>query len=263
MKSKKELELTTKDELIEWIFVELKKYKAGQRSSVEELLDLYFGGKNYHRINPIEINSIVFLKSREYQFILDTSDNYGLNISKYNYKQSFAVWKKRRYMSDDEFRDLCEEYDSLFEKISPDDEKFDTIKRDILNVWKKDCNGIIPIESKVKPIIDYYKEHNEFNMPIVVTCHGEKYEFKDKYLIYYAAQRMRLNEIPAEMGTPEEIKQRDEYRNIGTLVWLKDYSDVGEIIEVSYKNITIKLDNGKVVRYDLIKCLEANMIRCL
>lgn len=120
-----------------------------------------------------------------------------------------------------------------------------------------------PSDSKVQKIIKYYKENGELDKPIVVECDGNSYKLKDKYLRYYVAKKLNLVEIPAEMGTKDEVKERDKLREIGTLVWHKKYSEVGEIIAVTLQQVTIRFDNSKVQNYDIHKCLRMNTIRVL
>ena len=138
MRSKKELEQTTSTELLEWIFKELKSFKAGQKCSTETLLNSYFYGNNYYKINPYEFDKLLISSSRDYFYLFDFSKLYG-EKKRIPYKQEFVVWRKKNYISEDEFRDLCDEYDSLFVDLELNDAKFETKKKKILAEWKKDC----------------------------------------------------------------------------------------------------------------------------
>ena len=138
MKTKNEIEATTNEILLDWIISELKKFKPGAETSIKSLLDSYFYSENYHNIIPNDIYEMVFTKSREDQILLDESKNYGVKRV-LPYKQSFVVWNKRKYMSDDLFRSLCETYDMLYISLDFDDDSFEKEKNAILSNWRKEC----------------------------------------------------------------------------------------------------------------------------
>lgn len=139
MKSIKELELTKESDLTEWIYSVLQKAKPGEYTSIEKLLDLYFYDGNHRHINPNNIYKTVFSEAREHYILLDNSELFGVKTFVLPYKRLFKVWNKRKYMSEDLFRSLCEEYDELFISLEVDDSDFAKKKDKILHSWKKSC----------------------------------------------------------------------------------------------------------------------------
>lgn len=116
---------------------------------------------------------------------------------------------------------------------------------------------VTPSKKKIQEVIEYYKKNGTLDKPVVIVCKGDKYEVVDKYLRYYVAKQLNLKEIPAEMGSLEEIKDRDKLRKIGTLVWHKKRNEVGEVINSTLTRVTIRYDSGKENTYEIhlfLKC---------
>lgn len=120
-----------------------------------------------------------------------------------------------------------------------------------------------PKEKKISEVIEYYKKHGELDKPIVVSIENGKYKLQDKYLRFVVAKKLGLETVPAEMGTEEEIKERDAIRRVGTLVWQQKHAEVGEVIEASLSKVTIKYDDGRERTYDIHMALETKNIRVL
>lgn len=89
-----------------------------------------------------------------------------------------------------------------------------------------------PKEKKISEVIEYYK-------------------------------KLGLETVPAEMGTEEEIKERDAIRRVGTLVWQQKHAEVGEVMEASLSKVTVKYDDGRERTYDIHMALETKNIRVL
>lgn len=110
---------------------------------------------------------------------------------------------------------------------------------------------------------DFFKKHGYLDKPIVVSSKTNYYELEDKYLRYFVAKRLGLKEIPAEMGSNDEVKIYDQLRTIGTLVWLKKTSEVGEVIDFDLEKVKIRLDSGKDISYNIHKGISLGAIRIL
>lgn len=124
-------------------------------------------------------------------------------------------------------------------------------------------NSTLPKELKIKELEDFFKKHGYLDKPIFVSCKSSYYELEDKYLRYYVAKRLGLKEIPAEMGSKDEVKIYDRLRTIGTLVWIKKTSEVGEVIDFNLEKVKIRLDSGKELSYDIHKGISLGSIRIL
>ena len=124
-------------------------------------------------------------------------------------------------------------------------------------------NFDIPTRKKLQEQIDYYNKHGNFDKPIVVDIIRNKYVLVDKYLRYYAAKQLGLSSISAEMMSCDKQLLRDKLRNKGTLVWSNIHSDVGEVIGYTIDKVSIKLDNGKCVDFNIHQCLEKKALEIL
>ena len=120
-----------------------------------------------------------------------------------------------------------------------------------------------PKEKKIAEVIEYFNEHGELDKPVVVCIEDGKYKLQDKYLRLIVAKKLGLETIPAEMGTEEEIQERDAIRKIGTLVWQQKHAEVGEVTEVTFSRDTVKYDDGRERTYDIHIALESKNIRVL
>lgn len=94
-----------------------------------------------------------------------------------------------------------------------------------------------PSKEKVKELELYVSTYGFLDKPIVVSSTDKGYKLEDKYLRYYVAKQFGFESLPAEMGTKEEIKIYDKLRRKGTLVWIKQLSEVGEVIEPTFERI--------------------------
>lgn len=90
-----------------------------------------------------------------------------------------------------------------------------------------------------------------------------KYKLQDKYLRLVVAKKLGHETVPVEMGTEEEIQERDAIRKIGTLVWQQKHAEVGEVTEVTLSRVTVKYDDGRERTYDIHIALESKNIRVL
>lgn len=54
-----------------------------------------------------------------------------------------------------------------------------------------------PREAKIKSVLEYYHTYGKVDKPIVVKRQGDGYVLVDKYLRYYVAKQLGLDEIPA------------------------------------------------------------------
>lgn len=120
-----------------------------------------------------------------------------------------------------------------------------------------------PKEEKVKVVLDYYKKNGTFDVPVYVTCYGDKYMLLNRYLRYYVAKLLNFKTVPAEMCAREEYKQRNLLRKQGTLVWIKKEKQVGRVVSSTLKKVLIKLDSGEEKTYDICKCLQTESVRIL
>jgi len=120
-----------------------------------------------------------------------------------------------------------------------------------------------PSEKKVSEVIEYYRKHGELDKPVVVSVENGKYRLRDKYLRMVVARRLGFENIPAEMGTEEEIKELDAIRKVGTLVWQQKHAEVGEVISATLSKVTVKYDDGRVRTYDIHTALGTANIRVL
>ena len=120
-----------------------------------------------------------------------------------------------------------------------------------------------PTPKKLNNIIEYFRENGELDKPIVVDIKNDKYILKDKYLRYCAAKTLGLCKIPAEMGTKEEIKNRDALREMGCLVWNQKMGEVGQVNKITLKTVRVKYDSGAEISYDIHKCLSSGTIKLL
>lgn len=117
-----------------------------------------------------------------------------------------------------------------------------------------------PSKEKVKELKQYVSTYGSLDKPIVVSSIDKGYKLEDKYLRYYVAKQLGFDSIPAEMGTKEEIKIYDQLRRKGTLVWIKNMSEVGEVIEHTFERIKIRLDSGEEISYDMHKSIKSGTI---
>ncbi len=120
-----------------------------------------------------------------------------------------------------------------------------------------------PKEKKIAAVIEYFNEHGELDKPVVVCIEDEKYKLQDKYLRLIVAKKLGLETVLAEMGTEEEIQERDAIRKIGTLVWQQKHAGVGEVTEVTLSRVKVKCDDGRERTYDIHIALESKNIRVL
>lgn len=120
-----------------------------------------------------------------------------------------------------------------------------------------------PKESKIRKLETFVKEHGQIDKPIVVSVKDGSYELEEKYLRYYVAKQLGISEIPAEMGSKEDIKTYDKLRSIGTLVWVKKNSEVGEVVDYGLEQVKIRLDSGKEIAYNIHKGVSSGSIRVL
>ena len=61
----------------------------------------------------------------------------------------------------------------------------------------EDMKRTPPRAAKVASVLDYYQAHGELDKPIVVRKRGDRYELVDKYLRYYVAVKLGLDQIQA------------------------------------------------------------------
>ena len=121
----------------------------------------------------------------------------------------------------------------------------------------------IPKEKKIREVKEYIRINGQLDKPVAVTCNGSFYKLQDKYLRYYVAEELGLKEIPAETGNAEELANYDKLRTLGTIVWVKKYGEVAEVIGFSLSQTTLRLDSGKEKIFDIHRSLETKTIRIL
>lgn len=120
-----------------------------------------------------------------------------------------------------------------------------------------------PSEEKMKKLVDFYNMNNRLDKPIVVECARNNYLLVDKYLRYLVAKQLGLKELYVEMGNQEDIRNWNKLRKKGTLVWVNKPGEVGEVVDFTISNVTIKFDNGVIQEYDIHKCISTGTIRVL
>lgn len=118
-------------------------------------------------------------------------------------------------------------------------------------------------DEKVKYLIDFYNRNQRLDKPIVVECYRSNYLLVDKYMRYLVAKQLGINELYAEMGSQEDVRNWNELRKKGTLVWVNKLGEVGEVVDFSISKVTIRFDNGVVQDYDIHKCISPGTIRVL
>lgn len=119
-----------------------------------------------------------------------------------------------------------------------------------------------PAPKKVAELKEYYAEHGTLDKPIIVSCAGTKYRLEDKYLRYYVAKQLGLQEIPAKIGTKDKIKPEDALRKKGSRILHTKYGVV-TVIESDLKHVTVKTDNDEIIALDIETCLRNNLVKVI
>ena len=120
-----------------------------------------------------------------------------------------------------------------------------------------------PKQEKLDSLVEFVKKNGTIDKPIVVSCGKSFYELNDKYLRYYVAKKMKLREIQIEMGPKEKLVLYDKLRSRGTLVWVRNPGEVGEVIGFSHNRVCIKLDSGQEKNYDIHQAIKAEALRIM
>ena len=150
-------------------------------------------------------------------------------------------------------------------KNTPKREKevFEGIKRiDISDIrLPYEVKMIRPSQQKIDRLYDYYAKHGELDKPIVVRCKGCKYELVDKYLRYYVAKELGLQQILARIAVPKVYKVEDFFRLEGTELWHLRFGGL-TVIGSNGDEIYAVDNNGKEVKLSLEFCMKnTNIIR--
>lgn len=116
-----------------------------------------------------------------------------------------------------------------------------------------------PSKDKVDNLIAYYKKNGKLDKPIVVSVHKDKYRLVDKYLRYYVAKQLELETIPAKIGTYKESKVEDKIRKIGTKIDHKKFG-TGVVVEADATYVSVRFDNGKIMKFNISFCLEKGLL---
>lgn len=119
------------------------------------------------------------------------------------------------------------------------------------------------VEERTVEVMDFYRNEHELEYPVVVECRNDRYYVSNHIEQYIAAVKLGLENVPCEMGTDNEISERDLIRKKGTMVWGNDVKDVGVIINFNARKVEIKYDSGKTRTYDTIIALDKKVIRLL
>lgn len=116
-----------------------------------------------------------------------------------------------------------------------------------------------PDKEKVVKVVRYYKEHGELDKPISVSCYGDKYKLEDKYLRYFVAKQLGLDEVSARISTEKENKLEDKIRVVGTKVIHNKFGG-GVIAAVKDNKIDIMFDSGKKIEFSIEICVKKEVI---
>lgn len=117
-----------------------------------------------------------------------------------------------------------------------------------------------PSKDKVEELKDYYLEQGELDKPILVSCKGDKYVLEDKYLRWYVANKLGLEEIDAQFGS-ERNRMEEELRKVGTKVYhnpplISKSKGSGTVIKVSLHNFWVAFDNGETDEYTFPQSID-------
>lgn len=114
-------------------------------------------------------------------------------------------------------------------------------------------------DSWINKTIEQSKERGYLN-PIVVECEKDQYILTDNYLSFVAAKKLKQSYVYAEMGTKEELQMIHRIRQIGTIVFLRDMQDDGEVIDADLFKATIRMDSRRIVEIDICEAVKKGRI---
>ena len=112
-------------------------------------------------------------------------------MSQYRIQNQIAVYKTNKKLV--EFNDIRKV------AIRPKEDLMQTVSSipvSLINI-AEDMKRTPPRAAKVASVLDYYQAHGELDKPIVVRKRGDRYELVDKYLRYYVAVKLGLDQIQA------------------------------------------------------------------
>lgn len=115
-----------------------------------------------------------------------------------------------------------------------------------------------PKKSKVEKMIQYFKEHGEFDKPILVSCLCGKYKLEDQYLRYYVAKKLGLTFIAARMNTKEN-KFENKVETVGKKIKHDVYGE-GYVKEVLGKYATVVFESGQEIKLDMDICVKRHVV---
>jgi len=120
----------------------------------------------------------------------------------------------------------------------------------------------LPRQEKIDKAQDIFMSHGYFDKPLVVSCQGTKYILEDRYVRYYVALQLGVQEIDAVIGTKEQCTIEDNLKYIGTKITHQKYGN-GKIIDINGDIITVEFTDGKKVRLSISYCVKNQIILIL
>lgn len=116
-----------------------------------------------------------------------------------------------------------------------------------------------PSPAKVAELQGYYQEYGTLDRPVIVSCFGEKYRLEDQYLQYCVAKKIGLKEIPAKIGTKQEMQLEDAIRKKGARLIHKSYGEV--VVESSTLRHAVVINtDGKRITLDIETCVNNKLL---
>lgn len=117
-----------------------------------------------------------------------------------------------------------------------------------------------PKQEKIDKVIEDFNKTGTLDKPIVVSIKGDKYFLEDKYLRYYVANFLKLERIPAEIGTRKENNFKERLRKTGVQVEHRKYGR-GIIVGSTSEEVEVQFENKETpIKLSLSICVEKNLL---
>ncbi|MBP3371837.1 MAG: hypothetical protein J6L88_04855 [Clostridia bacterium] len=168
---------------------------------------------------------------------------------------------KRKNIEKKEFGTKAVRKDSVERKKVNQVHPFDGVKLIALkDIYVDEKAFDEPSQRKVQKIIEYYRNYGELDEPIVVACKDDKYIVTDRYLRYYAAQKLGLTLVPARIGRYGDVHYEKKLHRHGQSVRHKKYG-MGSIVDSDEKQVKVLFESGKEIVFSIKSCVEMRILK--
>ena len=116
-----------------------------------------------------------------------------------------------------------------------------------------------PEKVKVQNLIDFYNKNGKLDKPVFVSCDGNQYCLKDKYLRLYTAKKLGLKTVAAKIDDDNGNQLDNAIRKPGTLLKMNAKTSV-TVIKADIDKVVVRKNDGTELELDIEYCINKNIL---